>query len=46
MPAEVEFATKTEIALAQMETLLAEGAPKHCVLADAGYGVDRRFVSA
>ncbi len=39
----VVFATKTEIALQQLETLLAEGAPKHCVLADAGYGVDQAF---
>jgi SRSO17 transposase len=43
VPAEVRFATKTEIALAQLEGLLAEGAPRHCVLADAGYGVDAAF---
>jgi SRSO17 transposase len=43
VPSEIKFATKTEIALAQLERLLGEGAPKHCVLADAGYGVDRRF---
>lgn len=43
VPAEIKFATKTEIALAQLERLLAEGAPKHCVLADAGYGVDASF---
>lgn len=43
VPAAVKFATKTEIALAQLEALLAAGAPKHCVLADAGYGVDARF---
>ena len=43
VPAEVGFATKTQIALEQLETLLAEGAPKHCVLADAGYGVDQAF---
>jgi len=43
VPAEVKFATKTEIALQQLETLLAEGAPKYCVLADAGYGVDQGF---
>src|SRR4051794_2164423 len=29
-----------EIALEQIEHLLAQGAPRHCVLADAGYGVD------
>ncbi|HXF47790.1 MAG TPA: IS701 family transposase [Burkholderiaceae bacterium] len=43
VPEEVKFATKTEIALAQLERLLAEGAPKYCVLADAGYGVDAAF---
>lgn len=43
IPAEMKFATKTEIALQQLETLLAEGAPKYCVLADAGYGVDQAF---
>jgi len=43
VPSEIKFATKTEIALAQLERLLAEGAPKHCVLADAGYGVDTSF---
>jgi SRSO17 transposase len=39
----MKFATKTEIALEQLKTLLAEGAPKYCVLADAGYGVDQGF---
>ena len=34
------FATKPAMALAQIEHLIAQGAPKHCVLADAGYGVD------
>jgi len=43
VPEEVRFATKTQIALAQLRTLLAEGAPHHCVLADAGYGVDTGF---
>jgi len=43
VPAEVKFATKAEIALTQLEMLLAEGAPRHCVLADAGYGVDTAF---
>ena len=43
VPSNVKFATKTEIALRQLETLLAEGAPKYCVLADAGYGVDQAF---
>lgn len=43
IPADIGFATKNEIALQQLETLLAEGAPKYCVLADAGYGVDQAF---
>jgi SRSO17 transposase len=43
VPAEVGFATKTEIALTQLQALLAQGAPKYCVLADAGYGVDTAF---
>jgi SRSO17 transposase len=43
VPDEVRFATKAQIALAQLRTLLDEGAPRHCVLADAGYGVDNAF---
>lgn len=43
VPDEVRFATKTQIALGQLRTLLDEGAPRHCVLADAGYGVDNAF---
>jgi SRSO17 transposase len=43
VPAEVDFAPKTQIALQQLEALLADGAPRHCVLADAGYGVDSAF---
>jgi len=43
VPPDVVFATKTQIALDQLEFLLAQGAPKHCVLADAGYGVDHAF---
>jgi SRSO17 transposase len=46
VPEEVRFATKTQIALEQLRTLLAEGAPRHCVLADAGYGVDNGFRQA
>lgn len=38
VPADIGFATKNGIALQPLETLLAEGAPKYCVLADAGYG--------
>ena len=40
VPAEVEFTTKPQVALQQ---LLDEDAPKHCVLADAGYGIDYDF---
>ena len=43
VPQDVVFATKPAIALARIEQLLAQGAPKHCVLADAGYGVDTAF---
>jgi SRSO17 transposase len=43
VPESVRFATKTQIALQQLRTLLSEGAPRHCVLADAGYGVDTTF---
>ena len=43
VPDEVRFATKTQIALQQLRTLLEEGALRHCVLADAGYGVDNAF---
>jgi SRSO17 transposase len=43
VPEEVEFATKPKIALQQIKHLMAQGAPRHCVLADAGYGVDTSF---
>jgi SRSO17 transposase len=43
VPHSVAFATKPAIALAQIERLMDQGAPKHCVLADAGYGVDTAF---
>ena len=43
VPAKIKFTTKTEIALQQLEALLAQGAAKHCVLADAGYGVNYAF---
>ena len=43
VPNGIGFATKTEIALAQLERLLERGHPKCCVLADAGYGVDTSF---
>lgn len=45
VPETLQFATKTDIALQQLHHLLAEGAPRHCVLADAGYGVDTEFRS-
>jgi SRSO17 transposase len=43
VPRSVRFATKPQIALGQLESLLAAGAPRHCVLADAGYGVEAAF---
>ena len=43
VPKAIEFATKPTIALWQIEHLLAQGAPQHCVLADAGYGADTAF---
>ena len=46
VPEEVRFATKAQIALQQLRALLAQGAPHHCVLADAGYGVDNTFRQA
>lgn len=46
MPQDVEFATKTQIALQQLRALLAVGAPQHCVLADADCGVDTAFRQA
>jgi SRSO17 transposase len=43
VPEALEFATKPAMALQQIEHLLNQGAPKHCILADAGYGVDTAF---
>jgi SRSO17 transposase len=43
IPQDIEFATKPQIALEQLRHLISEGAPKHCVLADAGYGIDYAF---
>lgn len=43
VPQDLTFATKPAIALAQIERLMEQGAPKHCVLADAGYGVETAF---
>ena len=39
IPEDIGFATKPQIALQQLRTLLCEGAPGHCVLADAGCAV-------
>jgi SRSO17 transposase len=43
VPEALEFATKPAVALQQIEHLMGQGAPRHCVLADAGYGVDTAF---
>ena len=43
VPETLKFATKPQIALRQIEHLMAQGAPRHCVLGDAGYGVDTAF---
>jgi SRSO17 transposase len=43
VPDAVEFATKPTLALAQIERLMAQGAPRYCVLTDAGYGVETAF---
>jgi SRSO17 transposase len=43
VPEEVHFATKLHIALQQLQSLLAEGAPPYCVVADAAYGTEAAF---
>jgi SRSO17 transposase len=43
VPAQIEFATKTAIALKQLQDLLEQGAPRYCVLSDAGYGTETAF---
>ncbi len=43
VPESIAFATKPAIALQQLQRLLEQGAPAHCVLADAGYGTDTAF---
>ena len=43
VPQALQFATKAQIALRQIERLMDQGAPRHCVLADAGYGIDTAF---
>jgi SRSO17 transposase len=40
VPEAIAFVTKSEIALAQIETALRDGVPQGVVLMDAGYGTD------
>ena len=43
VPADIAFATKPEIALAQMRRAIASGVQRGVVLADAGYGDETAF---
>jgi len=43
VPNEIQFQTKTEIALEQIRRARECGVPEGVILADAGYGVDTRF---
>ena len=43
VPEEIAFATKPQIALAQIRETLAQGVPPGVVLTDAGYGADMAF---
>jgi hypothetical protein len=43
IPEDIAFASKPQIFLQQMRDLLCAGAPRYCVLADAGYGIDYAF---
>lgn len=43
VPAEIQFATKTQIALQQIEGLLSDGRVRYPVLADVGCGMDAAF---
>jgi SRSO17 transposase len=43
VPNGIEFTTRPAIALAQIERLLSQRAPWHCVLADAGQGAETAF---
>jgi SRSO17 transposase len=43
VPGDIAFATKPEIALAQMRQAIAAGVPMGVVLADAGYGDETAF---
>lgn len=45
VPDEIEFQTKWEIALEQLDAALASGVRRHVVLADAGYGDATEFRS-
>ena len=46
VPDQIQFQTKTEIALDQIQRARQRGIPQGVVLADAGYGVDTRFRTA
>jgi SRSO17 transposase len=46
VPDEIQFQTKTEIALGQIQRARQRGIPQGVVLADAGYGVDTSFRTA
>jgi SRSO17 transposase len=43
VPDDVEFATKPQIALAQIKWACSSGLPRGVVLCDSGYGVETRF---
>lgn len=45
VPADIEFRTKPQIALAEMARAQQRGVPEGVVLADAGYGADTQFRS-
>ena len=46
VPDEIQFQTKTEIALGQIQRARQRGIPQGVVLADTGYGVDTSFRTA
>ena len=46
IPQEIQFQTKTEIALQQIQGARERGLPQGVILADAGYGNDSHFRSA
>ncbi len=43
VPEDIQFQTKPQIALQQMDNALKEGVTRGVVVADAGYGVDGKF---